>query len=241
MPKETFLQLPLDKKERILKAAAGIFAERGFAGTDVAQIAARAGVAKGSLYNYFESKEDLYLYVCRDGIERSRAAVYNEILPDWDIFRQIEHIFRHGVSFVLSHPEYIRLYLNVSSAGMERFAEKLTLDVEKHTADYLKELIRRGISRGTVRQDIDVNLTAFLINSLYIVFVVSLISHHFRIRMKEYLGIEGALNEHTIEGSLKGVLEMIYDVLRPVRTGQDMMPRRMHLTLSAQGTERKDK
>lgn len=217
MPKETFKQLPLEKKERILKAAAGIFAERGFAGTDVAQIAARAGVAKGSLYNYFESKEDLYLHVCRDGIERSRDAVYREILPDWDIFRQIEHIFRRGVSFVLSHPEYIRLYLNVSSAGMERFADNLTLEVEKHTADYLKDLIRIGIGRGAVRQDLDVNLAAFLINSLYVVFVVSLISQHFQIRMKEYLDIEGELNERTIEGGLKAVLEMIRDVLRPAR------------------------
>jgi TetR/AcrR family transcriptional regulator len=239
MPKETFKQLPFDKKERILKAAAGIFAETGFAGTDVAQIAARAGVAKGSLYNYFESKEDLYLYVCRDGIERSRAAVYHEILPEWDTFRQIEHIFRRGVSFVLAHPEYIRLYLNVSSAGMERFADRLTLEVEKHTADYLKDLLREGISRGTVRQDIDVNLTAFLINSLYVIFVVSLISNHFQIRMKEYLGIKGELNEHTIEGSLKAVLEMMGNVLGPTRVAkQNRMPRRIDLIPISQRPQR---
>lgn len=215
MPKETFNQLTPDKKERILKAAASVFAERGFAGTDVAQIAARAGVAKGSLYNYFDNKEDLYLFVCRDGIERSRQAVYGDIQPQWEIQRQIEHIFRQGVSFALSHPEYIRLYINVSSAGMERFADKLTMEVEKHTADYLKDLIREGVRRGAVRKDVDVNLAAFLVNSLYVMFMVSLISRHFQIRMKEYLEIEGELNATAIEGRLEAVMSMIRDVLTP--------------------------
>jgi len=54
----------------------------------------------------------------------------------------------------------------VASAGMERYAEQLSLEVEKRTADHLKELIREGIRSGAVRPDIDVNMAAFIINDL---------------------------------------------------------------------------
>jgi len=215
MPKETFNQISLEKRENILRTAAMLFAEQGFARTDVAQIAKRAGVAKGSIYNYFESKEDLYLYVCRDGIERSRQAVYSDIRPEWDLYRQIDHIFRRGVAFVLAHPQYARLYLNVASAGMERFADQLSLEVEKYTSDHLKRIIADGMSRGIVRKGVDVSLAAFLINSLYIIFVISLVSRHFQIRMKEYLGIREDLTDLTIERPLGQVVNLICDFLKP--------------------------
>ena len=215
MPKETFAKIAADKRERLLREAARLFAERGFNQTDVAELANRAGVAKGSIYNYFESKEDLYLYVCRDGMERSRKAVYGDLNPDWDIYRQLEHIFRQGMRFVLAYPEYLSLYDSIASPGMERFSDQLSLAVEKHTADYLKQLIRRDIAKGLVRGDLDVNYTAFLINSLYIVFQTSLVSQHYKIRMREYLEIEDNLNHPVIAEHLRRTTVMIDRLLRP--------------------------
>jgi TetR/AcrR family transcriptional regulator len=216
MPKQTFSKIAADKRERLLREAARLFAERGFNQTDVAELARRAGVAKGSIYNYFDSKEDLYIYVCRDGIERSREMIYGGIDPSWDIYRQITHIFSQGVKFVQAFPEYLILYDNVASAGMERFSDHLSLEVEKFTADYLKALIRRDMRRGLVRDDLDVNLTAFLINSLYIVFMTSLVSNHFKVRIREYLEIKGKLNGRAIAEHLRRTTAMIDRLLRPV-------------------------
>jgi hypothetical protein len=131
----------------------------------------------------------------------------------------VDHIFRKGLAFALAHPEYVRLYLNVSSAGMERFAEQLTLEVEKHTADHLKQLLSRGIQRGIVRSDIDVNLAAFLINSLYIMLLVSAISRHFQIRMKEYLDIHEELSGETMEGHLAMIIDLIGGFLKAPNPG----------------------
>ncbi len=216
MPKETFFKIAEGKRERLLREGACLFAERGFNQTDMAELASRADVAKGSIYNYFESKEDLYLYICRDGIERSRKAIYGEMDPSWDIYRQVDHIFRMGSHFVQAHPHYLILYDNIASAGMERFSEQMSLEVEKYTADYLKRLIRRDMQRGLVRDDVDVNLAAFLINSLYIVFMTSLVSNHFKIRMREYLEIEGELNSEAIEKHMRRTTAMINSLLRPV-------------------------
>ena len=191
MPKDTLHTLPREKRDRVLKAATRLFAKRGYERTDMAEIARRAGVAKGSLYNYFHDKEDLYLHMALDGLERHRHAVYGGIDPVWDVFRQVEHVFRQGARFALAHPEYVLLYLNASAAGMEWLADQLTLDVEKFTADHLKGLIRRGIEAGIVRRDADPGQAAFLINGLYINLVLSLVSKHFQIRMREYLDLRG--------------------------------------------------
>jgi TetR/AcrR family transcriptional regulator len=216
MPKDTLFKISADKRERILREAALLFAERGFNQTDMAELAIRASVSKGSLYTYFESKEDLYLYVCRDGMERSRQAVYGDMDSEWNIYRQVEHIFRRGARFVREFPEYLILYTNISSAGMERFSGLMSLEVEKYTAEYLKQLIRRDKQRGLVRKEVDVNWAAFFINSLYIVFMTSLVSGHFSIRMREYLEIKGEIDDEVIESQMRSMAAMFDRLLRPV-------------------------
>jgi TetR/AcrR family transcriptional regulator len=217
MPRDTFNKISEEKRERVLREAAWLFAEKGYVQADMAALASRAGVSKGSLYDYFDNKEDLYLHVCRDGLQRSRKAVYGEINPDWDLYEQVKHIFRRGAAFAQSNPEYVALYLNFASAGMGHFAEQLSLEVEEYTAGHLKKLIRDGIDKGLIRPDIDVNLTAFIINSLYIIFLGSFVSSHFRIRIKEYLEINGEPMGQAIERRMKQTISMIENFLRPGR------------------------
>jgi AcrR family transcriptional regulator len=216
VPKETFFKIADEKRERLLREAARLFAERGFNQTDMAQLASRAGVAKGSIYNYFENKEDLYLYVCRDGMRRSREAIYGRMDPEWDVYRQIEHIFRQGARFIQNHPEYLILYANISSAGMERFSVQMSREVEKYTADHLKWLIRRDMQRGLVRDDVDVNFAAFMVNSLYIIFMTSLVSSHFKLRLQEYLEMDGDFTDASLEPLIQGTTDTINNLLRPV-------------------------
>ncbi len=216
MAKDTFKNLPEEKRERILRSAATLFAISGFMKTDVAQIAKSAGVAKGSMYNYFSSKDEIYRDVARDGLEKSRKAVYGGIEQDWDIYQQMDHIFRKGADFAAEYPEYVLVYLNVSSVGMERFADEVSRDVEKYTSDHLKRLIRDGMDKGLVRPDLNVNITAFSINGLYILFLFSLVSRHFQIRLMEYLEIDGDLKDQDTSRILDQIIGMISSLLRPV-------------------------
>ena len=217
MPKDTLDKIKPAKREKLLSEAAKLFAQRGYNQADMAELATRVGVAKGSLYNYFESKQELYLYVCRDGLERSRQAVYGGLDPDWDVYRQLEHVFTQGAAFARRHPEYLILYLNVSSAGLEPFAEKMSLEVEKYTADHLKAVLARDIERGLLRSDLNVNQAAFWINSLYIVFLASLVSRHFQIRMREYLEIKGSLSKKVVDEEIRHTVELIERVLAPLK------------------------
>jgi AcrR family transcriptional regulator len=69
----------MQKREALLAAAAGLFAERGFKGTVIADIAVAAGVGKGTVYQYFSSKEDLFFEVFRWVTQQNDTAVMTRL------------------------------------------------------------------------------------------------------------------------------------------------------------------
>jgi AcrR family transcriptional regulator len=89
-PKELWLeqkehwreQLAEARREQILEAAAGIFAEKGFYRTTTKEIAAAAGVSEGTIYNYFESKKDLLLGMMTTFITESIQQMLTDSPPD---------------------------------------------------------------------------------------------------------------------------------------------------------------
>ena len=214
MPKKTFNNLPEEKREHILDVAAKLFVQKGFHSTDIDQIARAAGVAKGSIYNYFQSKDDLYIHVCRHYFERAREAMWGEVEPDWTIYQQVEHIFRQHIPRV-GFPEGTQLYLNLTGSGMQRFADELSYEWDKYGSTYLKRALKNGIDKGIVRSDVNINLAAFLIHSMYLNFLTPLVSRHFEIRMKQYLEMEGDLNEETIKQQIEMVIDLINRFLKP--------------------------
>lgn len=210
MSKNTFSVISDEKRERIYEAAAYEFAQKGFDKANVNDIATKAGISKGSIYDYFENKEDLYLSVATHGISISRENIESIIDDKKDFFEQIRDIFLQGLDFVINNPQYVQLYVNVASCGMERFAEKLTLMVEKHTSDYYKAAIKKGIEEGIIRPDVDVNMTAFIINSLYVIIMISTVSTHYRIRLKEYLEID----DDQIDLVLREKIDLLVHIIR---------------------------
>lgn len=57
------------KRQQIMDSALGLFAEKGFDASSINMIANRAGVSKGLMYNYFESKEDLIITIIHNGLD----------------------------------------------------------------------------------------------------------------------------------------------------------------------------
>jgi AcrR family transcriptional regulator len=80
-----------DRPREICAAALEVFAEKGFAAAKLDEIAKRAGVSKGTLYLYFEDKEQLFRAVVRDtvvpNVENLRAALIQTGLPFADLVR----------------------------------------------------------------------------------------------------------------------------------------------------------
>lgn len=76
MPKTTeqFEEIRETRKQQIMDVALQIFAEKGYESTSVSAIASNAGISKGLLYNYFNSKEDLMIQIAEKGFEDMLSA-----------------------------------------------------------------------------------------------------------------------------------------------------------------------
>jgi AcrR family transcriptional regulator len=108
-------------RQAIIEAAIRIFGREGFSATKIADIAAEAGVATGTLYNYFSSKEDIFLSILDDGRERlsaelhTRAKLEDPLLRMRELVRVLfEFMEEHGVLFTIymqiggGHPHFRR-------------------------------------------------------------------------------------------------------------------------------------
>ena len=121
-----------DKRRRILDAALKTFAERGFHGTTVPEVAAAAGVGTGTLYRYFEHKEALVNEVYRDAKLRLRAALLDGVAsPDGykldSAERWFKELWRRLGMFARAEPDAFRFlemqdhvaYLDAESRQIE--------------------------------------------------------------------------------------------------------------------------
>jgi len=145
---------PGPKRDAILRAAIDIFAERGYFNAQVADVARAAGVAAGTVYLYFRSKDDLLVSIfersMRDGLAGSRAAIAD--LPDPpERLRRLArgHLARLGSDRNLAI--VFQVELRQSTKFMERFSSTLLRDY----LGLIREAIADGQRDGLFRTDIN--------------------------------------------------------------------------------------
>lgn len=80
MPKDTFFNLPEEKRERIIDAAIDEFAAYPFHQARVTAIADQAGIAKGSFYQYFEDKKDLFKHLIELMVEKKLSYINRDMV-----------------------------------------------------------------------------------------------------------------------------------------------------------------
>ena len=79
MPKETFLKLSKEKQQKVINAAKKEFARAPIENVSIKNIVEEADIARGSFYQYFESKEDLLIYILRENSEKLNTKLKNKV------------------------------------------------------------------------------------------------------------------------------------------------------------------
>ncbi|MEW9807100.1 TetR/AcrR family transcriptional regulator [Mesorhizobium sp. ZMM04-5] len=140
----------------LLSTAISEFADKGFAGARVDEIANRAGVNKQLLYHHFGNKDDLY----RVALE----TVYSEIrekekalhLSDLTPAEAMRTLIGYSFDYLVEHPEFIRLVNDENAQGAPHAArsEELT-EMHWPLVDLLTETLKRGAAEGVFRDDMD--------------------------------------------------------------------------------------
>ncbi len=145
---------PGPKRDAILRAAIDVFAERGFFNAQVADVARAAGVAAGTVYLYFKSKDDLLVSIfdrsMRDGLAAGRAAVANLDDPGERLRRLARaHLARLGGDRNLA--VVFQVELRQSTKFMERFSSTLLRDYLGLIREAIADGQRAGLFRGDLR------------------------------------------------------------------------------------------
>lgn len=99
------------RRETILACAAKVFAKRGFPGTDMQAVADAAGVAKGTVYLYFASKEELFLAAVDQGMKDLKVFVDTAVEGIADPLDVIGKAIRAYLRFFKEHPEQAELLI----------------------------------------------------------------------------------------------------------------------------------
>ena len=159
--------MQMSRRERIIKAATGLFARKGYNGTAVSEIARQAGVAQGTVFHHFKSKQNLLEAIC-DGLIREYTQGISDSAAEGETgWEAIERVLRFSQEFRKERFESIVVAFR--ETGSE---ERRDPDLYGHFRGLLEKIIEvkekcilRGIEDGSI-QDVPPRETALIVYSL---------------------------------------------------------------------------
>jgi TetR/AcrR family transcriptional regulator, fatty acid metabolism regulator protein len=144
------MALSSDKRTRILNAAVSVFADRGFFQSRVSDVADAAGVAGGTIYLYFKSKDDLLISLFEDRMDSIISHV-NDALSSVDTASARLKIFvQKHLMMVEQHPELAEVLI-VELRQSAKFMREYTPIKFAEYLDIIEQIVRDGVSAGEFR------------------------------------------------------------------------------------------
>jgi TetR/AcrR family fatty acid metabolism transcriptional regulator len=167
MPDASPLPEPREQRRRaILESAVRVFAEHGFFSARIRDIAAGASVAEGTIYLYFEGKDDLLLTVFRDRVSDFVASIGDALAAEAPFEDRLARFVRTQFESIEADPSLATVLL-LETRQSSKFYGGAVRDVLKEYAQAIDRLIASGVERGEVRPDAGVPLLRrMLIGSL---------------------------------------------------------------------------
>jgi AcrR family transcriptional regulator len=148
------------RREQVTRTAARLFAERGYHGTSLADVAEAVGIQKASLYHHIDTKEDLLWEVAWTGAEAFRAAL-DAVPDDLPATEKLRLALRAHLRVVADQLDaatvFTREWRSLAGERRERFLAERRLYEER-----IRELFRDGVERGELGTDLDVAAAALL-------------------------------------------------------------------------------
>jgi len=148
------------RRQELTQTAARLFAEKGYAGTSLGDLAKALGMQKASLYHHIASKEDLLWDVAWAGAEAFHAAL-DAVPEDARAAEKIRLALRGHLRVVADQLDvatvFTREWRALEGERRERFVAE-----RRRYEERIRDLYREGVERGDLRTDLDVPTAALL-------------------------------------------------------------------------------
>lgn len=163
MPKDTFYNLSGEKKQKIFDAAVQEFSSHRFSEASINQIVKTAGIPRGSFYQYFSGKEDIFRYMFEKIVEEKREVTCQaeDLNLDADIFEVCMQTTRASYAWGRIKPEYSHIAML-----MEIDTSEFIINLRAASFESLIKMIERDKRRGLIKPEIDSELVADMIYAL---------------------------------------------------------------------------
>lgn len=152
------------RKEEIIQVAAALFSNKSYHDVTMDQIAAEVGVAKGTIYLYFDSKENLYLEILEDTYEEIESILEKEIAKSDPAPQKLKKILRLIFKFYLQNMDVLRI-LSRDETHLIREHYEFTEHWRLRRIKLYQKILEKGIKEGSFRTA-NTELTALIIFGL---------------------------------------------------------------------------
>jgi AcrR family transcriptional regulator len=167
MPKPTFLNLSDEKRRAFLKIALAEFADNDYNSASVSKIVEKAGIAKGSLYQYFEDKQDLFLYLLEVSNQELLDAIRQSPPPDPQagFFETLRWQMSITVRTAVQYPTQSSLARRAYTSPLP-FRDKMLEQARKVRSEHFEAMVRKAQKNGELRPDLDPAVASFMVQGL---------------------------------------------------------------------------
>jgi len=148
-----------DKHKKILKAAIKVFAHNGFYSSKVSEIAKVAGVADGTIYLYFKSKDDILISLFEEEMEKIIENMKQAIDKEDDLLKKLKMFALVQLNSKKDNPDLaaiMEVELRQSSKFMREYVNKKFIEYLQIVSSIIKEAQDKGI----IKRDIDINIVS---------------------------------------------------------------------------------
>lgn len=164
MPKDTFYNLDEEKKNRVLEAALEEFGNRSFHQATVGRIVKKADIPKGSFYQYFESKKDLYRHLIEMSQEKKFEFMKGvlEEMESEDVFGRLRRLYRAGFRFAEQNPRLLAVGQNLMKEDAE-LREELLGESLASAEDFIIGILKEGVENDEIDPNANLSVAASMI------------------------------------------------------------------------------
>lgn len=159
-----------DVKEKILQISMRLFLANGFRGTTVKELTDAAGIAKGTLYWYFSSKDEVLENVIdKFDKEYLQGAIEKVNNCEDDFVAKFKAYYKYTTEFTRDHPELMLVYSTLVGeiVGSGARAETKIREIDAKQRAFIKTLLDAGKKEGIVRKNVDAGIYAHIIMAIY--------------------------------------------------------------------------
>ncbi|AWW00291.1 TetR/AcrR family transcriptional regulator [Arcticibacterium luteifluviistationis] len=164
MPKETFFNINTEKRKLITTAFLREFALKPFDEASISEVVKRLGIAKGSIYQYFEDKLDLFLYLLKESGDIKKnyvGSIERESYPNfWAFFKAL---YEAGLQFDKESPLHSHFLFNLIKNLQSPTMEHLYKEMLQSTVLAFEEMVKTEIEKGLFRNDISPDTMGFML------------------------------------------------------------------------------